>query len=227
MVGQDLFDEWPERYDQWFTTPIGKLIKEIESKLIADLLEPRQGETILDAGCGTGVFTIDFLTAGARVIGLDISVPMLCFALKKASGYPLSLVRGDIQHLPFKDNYFDKVASITALEFVADAKRVVDELFRVVRPGGLVVVATLNSLSPWAIRRRLKTASGQRHILESAIYRSADELLACSLHKGIVRTAIHFEKDDAPDRAVIIEEAGRVQRLNTGAFLAVRWGKPQ
>ena len=152
---------------------------------------------------------------------------MLCFTLRIASGYPLSLVRGDIQHLPFKDNYFDKVASITALEFVADAKGVVDELFRVVRPGGLVLVATLNSLSPWAIRRRLKTASGQRHILESAIYRSADELLACSLYKGIVRTAIHFKKDDTPDRAEIIEETGRVQRLNTGAFLAVRWEKPQ
>ena len=225
MVGKDLFDEWPERYDQWFTAPIGKLVKEIESKLIADLLEPRQGDTILDAGCGTGVFTIDFLTAGARVIGLDISVPMLCFALKKASGYPLSPVRGDIQHLPFKDNSFDKVASITALEFVADARRVVDELFRVVRPGGRVVVATLNSLSPWATRRQAKMASGQRHILENAIFRSADELLVCSLHKGIARTAIHFEKDDAPDRAVIIEEAGRVQRLNTGAFVAVRWEK--
>jgi ubiquinone/menaquinone biosynthesis C-methylase UbiE len=111
MDGRDLFDEWPERYDRWFTTPIGKLVREFESKLIADLCELRQGDMILDAGCGTGVFTIDFLAGGAHVIGLDISVPMLCFVLKKTSGYPFSPVRGDIQHLPFKDNSFDRVAS--------------------------------------------------------------------------------------------------------------------
>ena len=47
-----LFDEWPEKYDQWFTTPIGALIKKYESELILDLLEPCPGEIILDEGRG-------------------------------------------------------------------------------------------------------------------------------------------------------------------------------
>ncbi len=53
MDKKQFFDEWPERYDQWFTTPIGELIKEIEGGLIHKLLDPRPKEKILDAGCGT------------------------------------------------------------------------------------------------------------------------------------------------------------------------------
>lgn len=227
MPENELFDEWPERYDQWFTTPIGKLVFQFESELVADMLQPGRGELILDAGCGTGVFTIDFLAAGARIIGLDISVPMLKFAVKKSGGYPFSAVRGDIRRLPFKDNSFDKAVSVTALEFVSDAKRGVAELFRVVRPGGRVVVATLNSLSPWAARRQAKTARGRRHILEGAFFRSPDELLASSPYKGVARTVIHFEKDEDPERAINIERAGQARGLNTGAFVAACWEKPR
>jgi len=132
-----LFDEWPERYDQWFTTPVGKLVKEIEGELIHELLNPKPEDKVLDAGCGTGIFTLDFLAAGGQVVGLDISRPMLSFAGKKTAGYSFFKVQGDMLHLPFKDNSFDKAVSITALEFIADAKSTVDELFRVTRPGGV------------------------------------------------------------------------------------------
>lgn len=227
MAEKALFDEWPERYDQWFTTPIGKLVKEVEGELISHLLAPRPGEKVLDAGCGTGIFTVDFLAAGAQVVGLDISGPMLSLARKKTTGYTFFPVQGDMQHLPFGEDSFDKAISITALEFIADARSAVDELFRVTRPGGYVMVATLNSLSPWAARRRAKTPRGQSHILENAVFRSPDELLACSPFMGIAKTAVHFQKDDDPTEAMIIEQHGRLQGLNTGAFVAVRWEKPR
>ncbi|MFC1942698.1 class I SAM-dependent methyltransferase [Chloroflexota bacterium] len=220
-----LFDEWPERYDQWFKTPIGKLVKEIEGELIYKLLNPAPGEKILDAGCGTGIFTIDYLTAGAMVTGFDISRPMLSLAGKKTSSYPFSGIQGDMLRLPFNDNSFDKAVSVTALEFIADAQSAVDELFRVTRPGGPVVVATLNNLSSWAVRRKAKTPKGQKHVLENAFFRSPNELLSFSTLKGTARTAIHFQKNDTPDHAMQIEESGRAQRLATGAFVAVRWEK--
>ncbi len=223
MSPKMLFDEWPERYDQWFQTPIGSLVKETETELINRMLNARPGESILDAGCGTGVFTLDFLAEGASIVGLDISRPMLQMANKKTGGYLFSSVQADILHLPFKNNSFDKAVSITALEFITDAKNAIKELFRVTRPGGLVLVATLNSLSPWAIRRKAKT---QEHVLENAFFRSPEELLACSPLQGISRTVVHFLKDDDPDRARIIEKAGQSQGLTTGAFVAVRWQKP-
>jgi len=226
MTQKMLFDEWPERYEQWFTTPIGKLVHEIEADLINELLNLKSEEKVLDAGCGTGIFTLDFLATGAQVVGLDISGPMLSLAGKKTAGYPFFNVQGDMLYLPFKDNSFDKTVSITALEFIADAKSTIDELFRVTLPGGCVVVATLNSLSPWATRRKVKTQKGQKHILEKAFFRSPDELLACSPLKGVARTAIHFQKDDNLDQAMKTEQFGRSQRLDTGAFVAVRWEKP-
>lgn len=227
MTQKQYFDEWPERYEQWFTTSIGKLIKEIEGGLIQKLLDPRPEEKILDAGCGTGIFTLDFLAREAQVVGLDISRQMLKYAIKRASGYSFFKVQGDMLYLPFKDNSFDKSVSITTLEFIADARSAIDELFRVTRPGGCVVVATLNSLSPWAVRRKAKTQKGQTHILENAFFRSPYELLNCSHLKGVVESVIHFQKDDSPEEAMKIELLGQSEKLDTGAFVAAHWEKPR
>ncbi|MDF1594141.1 MAG: class I SAM-dependent methyltransferase [Desulfobacterales bacterium] len=225
MATKKLFDDWPERYDQWFTTPIGRLIKEFEGGLVNELLSPAPDEKILDAGCGTGIFTRDLLSAGARVVGLELSSPMLHQARKKAGGDPFQGVQGDMLNLPFYDNTFDKTVSITALEFIKDAPKAVNELFRVTRQGGLVVVATLNRLSPWAGRRKAKTQRGQKHILENAHFRSPRELLSYGPSGGNAKTAVYFEKEDPPDEAVEKELRGRSQNLDTGAFVAACWQK--
>ena len=219
-----LFDEWPEKYDQWFETPIGTLVKKYENQLLLDLLQPRRGEMILDVGCGTGVFTLNILGLGTRVIGLDISQPMLVRAGQKAVKYPFRGVAGDMRFLPFADECFDKVVSMTALEFTADGKGAVSELFRVTRKGGVVVVTTLNSLSPWTVRRK-KAADRGHSLFEQMIFRSPDDLRALVPVDGTVKTAIHFLKDDDPQRAPEIERDGQKQGLDTGAFVAARWVK--
>jgi ubiquinone/menaquinone biosynthesis C-methylase UbiE len=220
-----IFDKWPERYDQWFKNPIGKLIKKYESQLVMEMLSPGTGEKILDAGCGTGIFTRDMLVAGAQVLGLELSLPMLLRAGKKLQGYPFCLVRGDMRLLPFHDNAFDKAVSVTAIEFIEDARGAIRELFRVTRPGGYIVVATLNGLSPWAARRRQAGEKGHP-IFKLAIFRSPQEIRSLVPVKGMIKTAIHFQKHDAPDRAIISEKKGQSQDLNTGAFIAARWQKP-
>ncbi len=220
-----LFDNWPEKYDQWFTTPIGTLVKKYEGELILDLLKPRQGEIILDAGCGTGIFTLDILSFGPYVIGLDISQPMLIRAAQKAKAYPFQIILADMSNLPFQDSSFDKVVSVTALEFTKDAKSVVNELFRVTKKGGLIIVTTLNSRSHWASRRKAQAKKGHA-IFKEAIFRSPDELQSLGPVDGMIRTAIHFQKDDEPDHAPEIEREGQRKGLNTGAFLAARWEKP-
>ncbi len=220
-----LFDEWPEAYDRWFTTPIGSLVKKYEAQLILDLLKPGQGEVILDGGCGTGIFTLDILSLGSKVIGLDVSLPMLIQAGKKLKGYPFQMVLADMLNLPFRENSFDKVVSVTALEFIEDVKGAVKELFRVTRRGGRIVVATLNSRSPWALRR--KAQARERHtIFEKAIFRSPDELRSLASSEGVMKTAVHFQKEDDPEEAVGIEREGKRKHLETGAFVAIRWEKP-
>ena len=221
---EQLFDQWPAAYDQWFTTPIGSLVKKYEAELILDLLKPAKGEVILDAGCGTGIFTLDLLSSGSKVVGLDISLPMLIRAGKKLKQDPFYRVSADMLNLPFRQNVFDKVISITALEFIRDAKGAVRELFRVTRRGGTILVATLNSLSPWA-SRRIAEAKERHSIFERAIFRSLDDLRSLAPVDGAVKTAIHFQKEDDPEKAVEIEQEGKRKGLNTGAFVAVRWEK--
>jgi hypothetical protein len=102
----------------------------------------------------------------------------------------------------------------------------VAELFRVTKPGGLIVVATLNSLSPWAARRRAKTQQGRQHVLANAIFRSPAELLALCPLPGMVETVVHFLQSDSPEEARDIETRGQAEGLQTGAFVAARWVKP-
>jgi ubiquinone/menaquinone biosynthesis C-methylase UbiE len=224
-IPERLFDEWPDRYDEWFQTPIGTLVRRYESELLIDFLRPKHAELILDVGCGTGVFTRDILSRGARVIGLDISKPMLMRADQKAQGYFFQAVAGDMISLPFGDECFDRVFSMTALEFIKDGKAAVGELFRVTKKKGTIVVTTLNSLSPWAVRRRQKAKKGHR-LFQKMIFRSPADMRAIACANADVKTAIHFQKEEDPARASEIEMEGQRRNLDTGAFLAARWVKP-
>jgi ubiquinone/menaquinone biosynthesis C-methylase UbiE len=222
----EIFDDLSEKYDQWFETPMGQLIKGYEGELILNMLMPSRGELILDAGCGTGVFTADILETGAKVVGLERSHPMLVRSMGKCSGQPFLSVQGDMRKLPFPDNLFHKAVSITAIEFINEANVAVEEMFRVTKPGGIIVVATLNSLSLWVHRRKEEAKKGHP-IFKHAVFRSPEEIVALSPVGGIVQTAIHFKKDDDLDLAPEIEEEGREKGLDTGAFVAACWITPR
>jgi ubiquinone/menaquinone biosynthesis C-methylase UbiE len=222
----ELFDSWPEKYDQWFETPMGRLIEGYEAQLVLDLLEPGCGDFILDAGCGTGIFTRYLLKREASVVGLELSFPMLLKAASKYRTRAFLPLQGDMQTLPFGDASFDKVVSLTALEFIQKAKVAVEELFRIAKPGGIIVVATLNSLSPWADRRKEEGKKGHA-IFRHTVFRSPEEVAELSPVEGIVQTAIHFRKEDTPEAAQRLEMDGQKRGLNTGAFVAVRWIKPR
>jgi ubiquinone/menaquinone biosynthesis C-methylase UbiE len=221
----EIFDSWPEKYDEWFETPLGKLVHGYEGELLVTMLKPGRGELILDAGCGTGIFTAQLLERRARVVGLELSRPMLVRTMFKSEGRGFLAVQGDMRNLPFADGSFDKAVSVTAIEFIENAKPAVEEMFRVTKPGGTIVVATLNSLSPWA-RRRKESAEKGHPLFRHAVFRSPEEIAALSPVKGIVETAIHFQKTDEPDLAQKLEREGRERGLNTGAFVAARWVKP-
>jgi SAM-dependent methyltransferase len=170
------------------------------------------------------LFTADLLAAGAHVTGLELSLPMLRYAGKRASGHSFLMVRGDMRRLPFGEGFFDKTVSVTAIEFLHEEGRdAVAEMFRVTRPGGLVVVASLNGLSPWAARRK---AVRDHPIFAHACFRTPAEMAALAPFPPLIRTAVHFLKDEESSRAVEIEKDGDTRGLDTGAFLVACWQKP-
>jgi len=219
-----LFDSWPEKYDSWFTTPIGALVKQYESELLLEMLAPEEGECILDVGCGTGIFTAGVLALGSQVIGLDISQPMLSRAKNNLRQSKFTTVAADMTSLPFPDESFDRVYSMTAVEFLKDAGPAISEFNRVARRGATIFVSTLNSLSPWADRRKQKAQNGHT-LFQNMTFRSPDELLNLAPTDAKVRTAIHFLKSDDHTVAVEKERTGMLEQKNTGAFVALAWKK--
>ena len=219
---KEIFDDWPDRYDGWFETPIGRLVKKYETDVLLEMLQPRQHEKILDVGCGTGVFTIDVLSAGADVTGLDLSFPMLKSAVRKLPEISFAGVVADMTALPFADQSFDKTFSMTAIEFVNDIQKAIDELNRVTRKKGIVVLTTLNSLSPWAERRIGEGRKGHS-LFENMTFRSPEEMAGLVGVPSKMKTAIHFLKDDEPEEAEKIEKEGAEKGSDTGAFLALSW----
>jgi ubiquinone/menaquinone biosynthesis C-methylase UbiE len=100
-------------------------------------------EVVLDVACGAGNATIPAAKTGANATGLDIT-PELIEAGKKAAaeqGVEIEWIEGDAQDLPFDDASFDVVLSVFGCIFAPDHRKAAQELVRVLKPGGRLVVA--------------------------------------------------------------------------------------
>jgi trans-aconitate methyltransferase len=101
---------------------------------VVDLLAPRQGERILDLGCGDGVLTAKLASLGCHVIGVDSSAQQVGAAQKL--GLDARVMSGEA--LDF-DNEFDAVFSNAALHWMRDSARVIAGVHRALKPHGRFV----------------------------------------------------------------------------------------
>ncbi len=159
-----IFDEsMAKRYDQWFLSPMGRYVEEVENQLILDLLRPQAGESVLDVGCGTGNHLVLFRQLGLDVCGVDPSEPMLEVAREKL-GKAAELRLASAEDLPYEDNAFDIVTLISSMEF-AEPLHALSEAVRVAR--SRVFVGVLNSFSANGLQRRMEA------LLRPTVYRNA------------------------------------------------------
>jgi len=104
--------------------------------------KPGEGATVVDVACGTGDLALLLARRGARVVGVDFTFEMVALAPEKerAGAGPMAWVQGDGLELPLATDSADVATIAFGLRNVADRRRCIREMARVVRPGGRVLV---------------------------------------------------------------------------------------
>lgn len=134
-----------ENYDNYYKTDSGKKVDEIEKEIISEFLNVIPKEELLDLGCGTGHWTEYFLSEGFKVKGVDISEPMLNIA--RGKNLNAKFLLGDSENLPFENESYQIVASITMLEFVENQNNAIQEIYRILKKDGWLIIGCLNANS--------------------------------------------------------------------------------
>jgi SAM-dependent methyltransferase len=127
------YDLWAETYDE---TP--NPVVAMDTRYTLNVLSPRPGELILDAGCGTGRHLGPLLRTRSKPVGVDFSRGMLRIARRNYPEVPLALV--DLQRpLPFENERFDAVLCALIGEHLDELPLALREMHRVLIAGGRLV----------------------------------------------------------------------------------------
>lgn len=136
----------PRQYDdlagEWWRPGGGFEILHWLAAARAELIPPADtpGAVLVDAGCGGGLMAPHLVGKGYRHIGVDLRMS----ALEQAAAHGVRTIRGDVTALPVASGSADVVVAGEILEHVPDMPGFVAEICRVLRPGGLVVLDTVN-----------------------------------------------------------------------------------
>lgn len=159
-------DKLKQEFNQWAADGRGEEMEghhiSIAEQTLA-LMDLKPGDSVLDLGCGAGWATrklakaVDGLSANGeagRAIGLDISDEMINRARDANKDVPgIGFVCGPADHLPFESGSFDKVLSIESFYYYPDQDKVLDELRRVLVPGGkLYILINLYTENHYSLR---------------------------------------------------------------------------
>lgn len=125
------------------------------------LLAGRHFASVLDAGCGPGRMSRYWRERGSEVTALDLSLPMLQQARDRKAAHHYLLA--DIEAIPHDAGIFDLAWSNLAVQWCGDLRDALSELYRVVRPGGVVAFTTLCQGSLPELRQAWQAVDNRAH----------------------------------------------------------------
>lgn len=185
-------------------------------------LAPAAGERILDVGCGDGYYDWLISRTGARVTGIDLHEKRLAHARRRYGGDGADFLNLDAERADFPPGSFDKALSLCVLEHLADDERVMRNISRALKPGGLFVFSA-DSLTNAGItaaererhkRRYAVNTFYTREIVRSKLARAGFDLEAAGFvmaAPGALRLVrLSWKLDDLPRGFVPLRILGYV-----------------
>ena len=124
-----------------FETVYNKKVFIGTGKKVAEFIEPT--DLVLECACGTGAISIFIARKCKKLLATDFATGMLRQAAKKCRKYPNVVFRkADITNIKCKDNRFDKVVAGNVIHLLPNPEKALQELERVVKPGGKLIIPT-------------------------------------------------------------------------------------
>lgn len=122
-----------------------------EAAIIAGAADVKSAKSVLDLACGPGIYTRSFareIGPEGKIVGLDLSMPMLQWGARKLRREKLKnviYIRGNAMDLPFENGTFDVVNCCGALHLFPDTNKALNQISRVLAPGGRFTTAVFRS----------------------------------------------------------------------------------
>ena len=120
---------WAKHFEPWFLPMYKKVLEQLGLS---------EDHLLLDAGCGSGLFSNMAIEAGAQVIGVDAAPGLLEVARQRNPKN--NFLEEDLEALPFGDNGFDFVTAFNSLQYAGNFENALRETARVLKPGGRLVI---------------------------------------------------------------------------------------
>lgn len=147
---------------------VGDMALKRRARRMLEELELKKGDKILDAGCGDGFYLHLLSSLGNYAItGIDFDKAALQSAKKNLKGIKnISILHGSVLELPFKSKSFDKVIMTEVAEHLPDDLKGLQEIYRVLKPGGILVLTVPNHNYPflWDPVNKILEKTTQKHI---------------------------------------------------------------
>jgi ubiquinone/menaquinone biosynthesis C-methylase UbiE len=126
-------------------SPAGKVRWKRRVEMLSAVL--KEGNEVLELGCGTGYFTKELIKMNIRITAIDISPELLEEARKQVPSTNVTFQIQNAYEMDFGNQVFDAIIGSSVLHHL-DIRRAVSEMFRVLKPGGIVVFTEPNMMNP-------------------------------------------------------------------------------
>lgn len=221
------FHRGAQQYDRH--TPVQqRVVQRLLKNLSAEL--SKEPQRVLDIGCGTGQLLLQLAQQypHASLTGLDLANNMLQLAIERL-GDSATLLQGDAERLPCKDNSFDLVVSTSTLQWLEQCDTCFGEVRRVLEPGGLFCFAlfgdgTLFELqSCWREALQRNDRSGQQDGDGTHRFHTVDQVRRSLEQQGFVAVVVATEQEQVwyPDLPQLLQA---IKRIGAGTARPQRGG---